>query len=369
MPQQESPRGLPRTYRQARTAFLHASERTGAWTREFRHPLTGPSGEALAMDVSWFGDASASRATVVISGVHGVEGYPGSALQSALLEDVCSGALRIGADTALVLIHAINPWGMAWGYRENEDNVDVNRNFLDFSLPLPQNADYRELHGALVREDRTASALRRADAQLQAFLERHGEARLVEAVTRGQYEYPSGLYFGGSAPCWSVRTLSALALELLDGVRHAVVIDLHTGLGPYGYGSLISVEAEGTSCFLQQQAIFGRSVISAVDGPHAPRVDGPMIASFPGLLPSARVLGLVLEFGTLSPSEDIARHRDVMWLRHHGQRDSDEGAEILRRFREFYCPTDDNWWDMALVRSRTVVRQAIEHANARLEHT
>ena len=33
-------------------------------------------------------------------------------------------------DAAIVLVHVLNPYGMAWLRRFNEHNVDLNRNFL-----------------------------------------------------------------------------------------------------------------------------------------------------------------------------------------------------------------------------------------------
>ena len=33
-------------------------------------------------------------------------------------------------DHAVIFVHTINPYGMAWWRRFNENNVDLNRNFL-----------------------------------------------------------------------------------------------------------------------------------------------------------------------------------------------------------------------------------------------
>ena len=62
------------------------------------------------------------------SGVHGVEGFFGSAVQQALL-------LRLNQANSEpnyrdVFIHGVNPFGFSRLWRFNEDNVDLNRNFL-----------------------------------------------------------------------------------------------------------------------------------------------------------------------------------------------------------------------------------------------
>ena len=64
------------------------------------------------------------------SGVHGVEGFFGSAVQLAWLSRQAAGE-RPPNDGAVVLIHAVNPYGFAKLRRTNEDNVDLNRNYLD----------------------------------------------------------------------------------------------------------------------------------------------------------------------------------------------------------------------------------------------
>ena len=50
----------------------------------------------------------------------------------------------------LVFVHALNPYGFSWVRRVNEDNVDLNRNFPDWSQPLPTNDGYAELADILV---------------------------------------------------------------------------------------------------------------------------------------------------------------------------------------------------------------------------
>ena len=49
------------------------------------------------------------------------------------------------AGVALVLVHAVNPHGFSHLHRTNEDNIDLNRNHIDFGAPLPVNAQYAEV--------------------------------------------------------------------------------------------------------------------------------------------------------------------------------------------------------------------------------
>ncbi len=101
------------SYADARGKFLAAALDAGARVRRRIHPERGPAGETLAVDVARLGPANARRVLVVVSATHGAEGFCGSGVQTSLLVE--RDAPRPHApDTALVLIHAINPFGFAW---------------------------------------------------------------------------------------------------------------------------------------------------------------------------------------------------------------------------------------------------------------
>ena len=56
----------------------------------------------------------------------------------------------------------------------------------------------------------------------------------------GQYRHPTGIFYGGAQPVWSQRTLEAVAKSTLAGAQRTGILDLHTGLGPFGVGELIA---------------------------------------------------------------------------------------------------------------------------------
>ena len=113
-----------KSYTEARARFLVAAEAAGAKLRSF--PVASVSGEGLTVDVATIGNAG-DPTILTSSGVHGVEGFFGSAVQLALLEQL---QRQDRPGTRHVLIHAVNPFGFAQLRRFNEDNVDLNRNFL-----------------------------------------------------------------------------------------------------------------------------------------------------------------------------------------------------------------------------------------------
>ena len=69
------------TYQQARDKFQAICANAECAVQSYIHPEYGPNGEELATDVAYFGDRDAQRLLVLVSGVHGVEGFSGSATQ------------------------------------------------------------------------------------------------------------------------------------------------------------------------------------------------------------------------------------------------------------------------------------------------
>ena len=130
------------TYSQARAKFLAAVDKGGARLLSSHiNPAKGPDGEDCITDVAWIGPDNARKLLILVSGTHGIEGYAGSGCHVAWLNE--GWFARVAPkDTAVLLIHAINPHGFAWGRRANEDNIDLNRNFIDHARPRPENPDY-----------------------------------------------------------------------------------------------------------------------------------------------------------------------------------------------------------------------------------
>lgn len=195
-------------YHVQRASFMAAAESKGAETTSYPHPLPCPLGEALYTDVARIGPASASRLMLVVSGTHGVEGYYGSDCQIAWLETLDEKALP--ADTALLLIHLLNPWGAAHLRRVNEDNIDLNRNFIDFSQPPPANPDYAQWHG-IYHGDRAS-----ADRQLADALQGAGWQAVKRVTEAGQYTFADGFFSAVRSPAghtlrWR-RSLTSISL-------------------------------------------------------------------------------------------------------------------------------------------------------------
>jgi hypothetical protein len=329
--------------------------------RSFVNPLLGPKGEVLATDAAWFGPTDARRVMVLTSATHGVEGFCGSACQLDWLS--LSGPARLPDDTAALLIHALNPHGFGWLRRVTEENVDLNRNGVDFGAPLPANAGYLELKDALCPPDIEGPGFAAAETALAAYRARHGEQALRRARSIGQYTEPGGIFFGGTAPTWARRTLEEIIAAFNLAAREQVaVIDYHTGLGPHGYGEPICGSRPGEPGQARARAWFGESLTEPMLGTSTSEVI-PGLTQYIWLreVGAAPLTFIALEYGTYPPAEvDAAVVRENwLWNRSGLDRASERGAAITAAFRRVYYPDTDAWKEMVIARSRQVIRQTL----------
>ncbi|MDX2169525.1 MAG: GNAT family N-acetyltransferase [Deltaproteobacteria bacterium] len=345
------------SYAAARAACLAAAASAGGELRSYRHPLPGPDGAPLFLDTARFGAPDARRVVFVASGTHGVEGFCGSGIQTYLLRDGLAGRLPDGV--ALVLIHAANPWGFAWGRRVNEDNVDLNRNFLDHAAPHPENPDYDRLDAvlnpaALEPEDIGAFVAAVADFQRE-----HGPEAVYRALSGGQYRHPRGLQYGGVTPVWSNRVLREVWAAHAGRAELAVYIDLHSGLGPRGLGLVLQTARDESIDARLSHAWWPDVVrVSPDGGADALLVSGLMGPAFSAQAPAAAV-GVVLEFGTLPMHEVMLAVQADNWLHHHGARDSARGRAIAQQMRDAFFLTDADWQETVCARAREVLAGAL----------
>lgn len=134
----------------------------------------------------------------MLSGVHGVEGFISSAMQCELLSRLPPDGHPAGV--GVVVVHAVNPWGMAHGRRQNESNVDLNRNWGRDGGPPTHNDDYDEIHAIACPDTPSIPSVDDLLAQVGPVLDDHGLEWVRDAITRGQYRHPDGCTSGASTP-------------------------------------------------------------------------------------------------------------------------------------------------------------------------
>lgn len=217
------------------------SENWNQATDKFRHAATN-AGDLYwcvgKFDIPYVLIGTGPHKVVINSGVHGLEGYFGSAAQIMFLRQCVSG---LSADTlrkyTIALIHVINGWGMQNRMREVRDKagglVDLNRNFgIDFLHPekLPSNQLYSLSHDLLLSPP-DATVKKNA---IKRFRSLHLHDGVWDAISFGQYKYPYGLFYGGCCPVQENRMTMHIYDDIMTSDAASLIsIGLHTGLGRF----------------------------------------------------------------------------------------------------------------------------------------
>ena len=339
------------TYAVARRKFLQAAAARGLAADSRVLDLSGAEGETLAIDVVLDGPADASRMLVVLSGVHGVEGFSGSAVQTGLLG---LGAPR-PPDTAVLHVHALNPYGFSHLRRVTQENVDLNRNFVDFEQALPVNPGYAEIHDWLLPPEWPPG--REAEAALEAYRERHGARGLQRAIGLGQHAFADGMFFGGHAPTWSHRNFRSILRQYTGRVRELASIDIHTGLGPYGVGERIFASFDG-GLLPRAQRWWGK-LTSVHDGSSTSiPLTGPIQTALADACPQH--IGICLEYGTWPNERMMPALRAEHWLHRHGGADPAQATAIRQALKAAFYPDADDWKRQVWQQGVQACQQALE---------
>lgn len=355
------------SYAQARVKFLEAAAGASLSITSHNHPLAGLNGELLAMDVALDGAPDADKLLIVSSGCHGVEGFGGSGVQVFALHDAQWREKARAQGVAVLYVHALNPYGFSHGRRVTHENVDLNRNFLDFDHPLPHNNAYRALHPLLLPDVWPPGADNMT--ALGQFVETQGRAAIQAVVTRGQYEFADGLFFGGVRPTWSNLTLRHVLRTQAAKARRVAWIDLHTGLGPSGMGERIFASKNDPAALVRARQWWdgqgATPVTSTYDGSAtAAFLTGAISGALYEECPQAEYTGLALEFGTQPPAEVLQALRAEQWLATHPQAPATLASGIRQQMRDAFYTDTDGWKGLVISQSRQAMFQAVDGLSA-----
>jgi hypothetical protein len=361
------PTAFSASYAQARTKFLEAAAIASLPIQSFNHPLQGLAGETLAMDVALDGPPDAKQLLIVSSACHGVEGYCGSGVQVFALHDADWRAKAKAAGVAVLYIHGLNPYGFSHIRRVTHENVDLNRNFHDFSQPLPANPEYVKLH-ALMLPQQWPPAPENIAAHAD-FIKINGLKGLQDIITCGQHTHPDGLFFGGVAPTWSNTTLRSVLRQYGTRCTKLAWIDLHTGLGPRGLGERIFACRDDKVAYARAQAWWGNVGNPSGATPVTSIYDGSSTSAFlTGLMwqsayeecPQAEYTAIAMEYGTQSMEQVMQALRADHWLHLHPEAPAAQRAAIKQDLMDaFYCDADD-WKGMIVSQARQAMFQAVD---------
>lgn len=323
------------SYTEARRRFREASASRGAARDTLALTCRGPDNDPLTIDIAWIGSYTPRDVVVHCSGIHGVEGFTGSAIQLRALEEIQT----VDPGTAVVFVHVLNPYGMAWLRRVNENNVDLNRNWRRPGTWTGIPEVYRQISSFL-----NPTALPPWDAfYLRAILvvRKYGMHALRQAIVGGQYEEPRGLFYGGRHLEEGPVLFRNWLRSRLSAIQRLSVIDVHTGLGRWRQNSLfyerqaVEVDALPPEIAADVAPDFAESTVGgyAVRGGH--------VDLYRQLFPGVRLSVVTQECGTYAGVRILKALRAENYHHHLGNQDVDHPSKTA--LKNAFCPPSDDW--------------------------
>ena len=364
------PKAFSNSYLEARVKFLEAAATAGLTVQSHAHPSRGRDGEDLAMDVARDGPLNAKNLLIISSACHGVEGYCGSGVQVHALHDAQWLEKARASGTAVLYIHALNPYGFSHIRRTTHENVDLNRNFQDFYLALPDNPAYRALHSLALPVHWPPDAANQA--AIANFIALNGEAAFQSAITQGQHEFADGLFYGGNSPTWSNHTLRGILRQHAAQAQHVAWIDLHTGLGASGVGERIWAGKDDAVAIARARSWWGGGkdendekaatpITSIYDGSSTSAfLTGLMWHAITQEAPQAAYTGIAMEYGTVPVLDVITALRAEHWLNNHPEAPPELAQQIKAQMMAAFYTDTDLWRGQIISQGRQAMFQAVD---------
>ena len=352
-----SDRYFSKSYAEARHRFREAAAAVRAIVRTYS--VDSMSSNELTIDVAVLGGDN-DPALVVSSGIHGVEGYFGSAVQLALLESLGGASLK--KYIRLVLIHGMNPFGYAYLRRVNEDNVDLNRNFLTSALDYAGAPDgYDGLNGFLNPQS-PPSRFEPFKLKAQWNIWRMGLQALKVAVAVGQYEYPRGLFFGGKGPSRSMQIVQENCDSWVAASQHIVHMDLHTGLGSFGAYKLLLTERADSERLSWYAETFGTECVESLakSAGTAYRASGLFTQWMRTHFRMRDYRSVGAEFGTYDVIRVLGAIRAENCAHHYCPESSSLYLAAKKELLECFCPASIPWRRQVVESALRIIDQGMQ---------
>ncbi len=325
--------GFHASYAEARAEFVEAATDSGFSLSSLTHPLQASVGVPLTVDVARKGFDQAGRLLVLTSGVHGVELMAGSGCQVALMRGgYCQG---LPSDTAVVMIHGVNPLGALRMTRTAEDLVDLCRNFPDANALEVHNQDYERLHFQLMAGEDYS--------RMEQLMQQLGKRRFVEALMGGQYEHEKGFGFGGREPIWAHHALLEIIREQAGRTRRVTIVDLHSGAGPFGVGTIVCMHSG--AALGRARTLFGSDLIAPRDAEPGQFRDtrGHCADGYQRALPGREMTSIVLELGTYPLNEGLRAVIESHWAEIRGEYGTPRREAVDAAMLRHHLPDDPRW--------------------------
>lgn len=293
---------------------------------------------------------------------HGIEGYVGAAMLKVFIEEFVP---RLDPErTGLLLIHALNPWGMKHHRKVNENSVDLNRNFvLNGNFDPGINPEFKKVAFLVNPQYRMRSFSvenMRFWGRVIRVLLSAGIAVTSRASLLGQHHTRNGIYYGGTEYQEGTQVLMQHYRQALKSYQNVLQLDMHTGYGPRYQMSVIipHVDPAPSAEAIQK---FHYPLVQKIDADEFYAISGDMEEYFYRLkeseFPDRQLFACGFEFGTFGDSL-LARIRSLRamvfenQLHWHGAHNEKTAERVRAEFEELYFPAETKWREKALADGR-----------------
>jgi hypothetical protein len=375
---------FPRSYEGSRARFRRNLDKVKQfWPQARLHSYRLEGDEELTID--WIGAQARKRSDrllVLSLGEHGIEAYVGAAILQVLLDEYLP---RLQTErTGLMLVHAINPWGMKYWRRVNQANVDLNRNFSWISRAAadpstqagqqksdPLNPDYASISPFLNPKSELRSRLQgnlHFFSGLARAIAAFGTRRLADAALQGQDHDPQGIYYCGASHQQETRLMIDLFrehFELYDQILH---LDMHTGYGPRYQMTLVNspLDPRSPEWFVEQMHY---PLVVRSGSSEFYQIQGDMIDFVYQLVqeefPDKGLYATAFEFGTLGSSlwgmlRSLRAEILENQVHHYGAYHPRVRDFVAREFRELFFPQEARWQAKAIADARQAIQGILQ---------
>ncbi|PKL16002.1 MAG: hypothetical protein CVV49_18465 [Spirochaetae bacterium HGW-Spirochaetae-5] len=312
-------------------------------------PVPSKSDNDLTVDILYLPSQKKPEKLIIISsGVHGVEGYTGSAVQRMIMEEFITAETL--ASTGFLFIHSMNPYGFRYNRRVTENNIDMNRNSsADSGLYKTVNEGYPAVSDLINPEGpvNTGSA-GNIFFEIRSVLKiiRASMPVLRQAILQGQYQFPKGVYYGGSEPEPQIKSIAPYIKKYSAGYPIVMIIDLHTGYGERG------------KLHLFPNPVKDLKIRTMMEGDFTSYVEN--------LLNGVTFIPMAFEYGTLDSQTTVGSIKSlhITLLENqgfnYGYKSDKDKSEVQKNFREMYFPSSPAWRTKVISDSRAIMKDVLK---------
>lgn len=313
--------------------------------------------EDLYIDTIYLPSSTEQKNLVVLTtGVHGIEGYIGSVMLDVFWQEIYPDLNK--ENTGVLVIANVNPYGMKHHRRYNENNVDLNRNFIiDWeAFDTTVNKDYPKVEQFLGPQKKIGNALWHEAGFYASMVKEavaNGADSISNALLGGQYEYPQGVYYGGAGDEQSTTYVKDVFEWTLGDSQYenVVHIDVHSGYGPR-YNMVIFNSVYETMNEAETKALFGYDNVISYDSESFYATTGDTTDFYYRLKEQmgaeTALFSTCFEFGTIGDSfldSIISMKYTIEENQDHWYPTTDKvmNAIVRERYQELFYPTEMEW--------------------------